>query len=247
MSTARTCFITGANKGIGLAIARQLGQQGFTVWLGCRDLAKGEQAAAPLREAGVTVHAIVIDVGSDASVQAAVATLAAQQDSLDVLVNNAGISLGAFPPASEESLDDIRAMFEVNTFGPLRVTQAMLPLLRQAPMARIVMMSSSLGSLEKTLDLRSDIWQVGAAGYCASKSALNMFTVKLAKELADTSIKVNAADPGYTATDLNGHSGPRSVEQAAAIAVRLATLDAMGPTGGFFHDGYADSPARHPW
>jgi len=247
MSSARTCFITGANKGIGLAIARQLGQQGFTVWLGCRDLLKGEQAAAPLREAGIAAHPIVIDVTSDASVQAAVLTLAAQQDRLDVLVNNAGISLGAFPPASEESLDDIRNMFEVNTYGPLRVTQAMLPLLRKAPAARIVMMSSSLGSLEKTLDLRSDIWQVGAAGYCASKSALNMFTVKLAKELAGTSIKVNAADPGYTATDLNGHSGPRSVEQAAAIAVRLATLDAMGPTGGFFHDGYADSPARHPW
>ena len=247
MSTKFNVLITGANKGIGLEVARQLGQQGYAVWLGCRSAERGEQAAAQLREAGIEAHPVELDVTDAASVQAAASAVAEQAGQLDVLVNNAGINLGNYPPASEESVADIQAMFDVNVFGAVRVTQAFLPLLRKSKGARIVMMSSSLGSVSRTLDMGGDIWPVVAAGYCASKSALNMFTAKFAKELANEGIKVNAADPGYTATDLNGHSGHRSVEQAAAVVVQLSTLGYMGPTGGFFNDGYADLPSRLSW
>ncbi len=166
--------------------------------------------------------------------------------SLDVLVNNAGISIGTPARVSEESVDDVGRMLEVNTLGPLRVTQAFLPLLRRSRSARIVMMSSGLGSITDAGDIAGLFWSVGYAGYCASKSALNMLTVKLAKELLADGIKVNAADPGFTATDLNGRTGYRTVEEAAAIAVKLATLNPIGPTGGFFHDGHAGQ-SRLPW
>jgi NAD(P)-dependent dehydrogenase (short-subunit alcohol dehydrogenase family) len=247
MSTKSVALVTGANKGIGLAIARQLGQQGFSVWLGCRNVERGEKAAAELRKSGIEAYSIVIDVTNEGSVRAAAAYFAEKGGQLDVLVNNAGISLGTYPPASEESVGDIQAMFDVNVFGPVRVTQAFLPALRKSKAARIVMMSSSLGSLTATLDMSSDIWPVVAAGYCASKSALNMFTAKFAKELLSEGIKVNAADPGYTATDLNGHTGHRTVDEAAAVIVKLSTLGYMGPTGGFFNDGYANTPSRLAW
>jgi NAD(P)-dependent dehydrogenase (short-subunit alcohol dehydrogenase family) len=246
MSTKAVALITGANKGIGFAIARQLGAREHVVWIGCRDHGRGEKAAADLRAEGIDAHSIVIDVTNDASVHSAAARLGEASKTLDVLVNNAGISLGSFAPASTERIDDIRAMFEVNAFGPVRVTQAFLPLLRRAKAPRIVMMSSGLGSLAATVDMSNYIWNVGVAGYCASKSALNMFTIKLAKELSAEGIKVNSADPGYTATDLNNHTGHRSVEEAAVVAIRLATLGPLGPTGGFFHDGHA-SEWQHPW
>ena len=241
-----TALITGANKGIGLAIARQLGERGFSVWIGSRDEARGESAAAGLREAGIEARALTLDVTSDGSVCAAADRLAGAVDVLDVLVNNAGISIGMPARASEEPVDDVRAMFEVNTFGPLRVTQAFLPLLRAAKGARVVMMSSGLGSLADAGDMAGLSWNIGYAGYCASKSALNMLTVKLAKELLADGIKVNAADPGFTATDLNGHTGLRTVEQAATVVVELATLGFIGPTAGFFHDNHA-TQSRHRW
>jgi NAD(P)-dependent dehydrogenase (short-subunit alcohol dehydrogenase family) len=246
MSTKTVALITGANKGIGLAIARGLGKLDHVVWLGCREQSRGERAAAELRTEGIDARSIVIDVTSRESVQAAVAILGKASEKLDVLVNNAGISLGGLEPASAARLEDVRAMFEVNTFGPVLVTQACLPLLRKSKSARIVMMSSGLGSLRASVDISNYIWNVGFAGYCASKSALNMFTIKLAKELLAEGIKVNAADPGYTATDLNHHSGYRTVEEAAVVAVRLATLGPLGPTGGFFHDGHAND-SQHPW
>lgn len=246
MTIRSTALITGANKGIGLAIARQLGAAGHAVWLGCRDAARGQAAADELRRGGIDANALTIDVGDDDSVRAAALQLEQDTGALNVLVNNAGISIGTPGPASEEPVDAIRAMFEVNTLGPLRVTQAFLPLLRRAPAARIVMMSSGLGSLAETSDMAGLYWNVGHAGYCASKSALNMLTVKLAKDLLPEGIKVNAADPGFTATDMNGHTGYRDVDQAAAVAVHLATLGPLGPTGGFFHDGHADQ-ARHRW
>ncbi len=240
--------MTGASKGIGLAIARQLGERGFAVWLGCRDAERGEAAAADLRDAGLDAHAITLDVTADDSVAQAAVRLGREAGGLDVLVNNAGVSVGSPPPGvTQEAVDDVRAMFEVNTLGPLRVTQAMLPLLRRSAAPRIVMMSSGLGSISDTADMASLIWNVGAAGYSASKAALNMLTVKLAKALAADGVKVNAADPGYTATDLNGHSGVRTVGEAAAIAVDLATLGPMGPTGGFFNDGHAGRMARYRW
>lgn len=245
-SNAPSVLVTGANKGIGLAIARQLGDHGYRVWLGCRDLGRGEAAAAELRTGGVDARVLTLDVTDAASVGAAARRLEGEIDALDVLVNNAGISLGMPFHTSEESLDDIRAMFEVNTFAPLAVTQAFLPLLRRAKSARIVMTSSGLGSLADATDMAGLFWNVAFAGYCASKAALNMLTVKLAKELLDEGIKVNAADPGFTATDLNGHTGHRTVEEAARIVVDLATLGALGPSGGFFHDGHAGQ-SRHRW
>ena len=199
-----------------------------------------------MREAGIDARALSLDVADDASVRAAADRLANEVEALDVLVNNAGISIGTPARASEEPVDDVRAMFEVNTLGPLRVTQAFLPLLRAAGGARVVMMTSGLGSITDASDMAGLSWNVGYAGYCASKAALNMLTVKLAKELLSDGIKVNAADPGFTATDLNGHSGFRTVEQAAAVAVQLATLGFMGPTAGFFHDGHA-TQSRHRW
>ena len=238
-------LVTGANKGIGLAVARQFGRLGHRVWLGCRDPGRGERAAAELREQGLDATALLLDVADGNGVRAAFELMSREAPALDILVNNAGISRGVpTTRASEEAIDDVRAMFETNTLGPLLVTQAFLPLLRRAKAAQVVMMSSGLGSIAETSDPAASYWNVGAAGYSASKAALNMLTVKLAKDLAADGIRINAADPGYTATDLNGNSGYRDVEQAAAIAVRLATGGPLGPTGGLFHDGHA---AQHRW
>ncbi len=155
---------------------------------------------------------------------------------LDVLVNNAGVSLSGRARPGEEDIEKIRATYEVNVFGVIRVTQAFLPLLRKSPAGRIVMMSSGPGSIAAALDPASEFHAVNILGYNSSKTALNAITVAFAKDLAGAGIKVNAADPGYTATDLNRNSGHRTVEQAAEIAVRLATLPDDGPTGGFFND-----------
>jgi len=243
MSTKPIALITGANKGIGLEIARQLGEKNYVVWIGSRDGERGEKAAADLRGQGIDAHALLLDV---TSVQAAAGRLGEATEKLDVLINNAGISIGGFEPASETDVEAMRAMFEVNTFGPVRVTKAFLPLLRKAKGARIVMVSSGLGSIAATVDMAHYIYNVGYTGYSASKSALNMYTVKLAKELMAEGIKVNAIDPGYTATDLNNHMGHRTVEEAAVIAVRVATRENLAPTGGFFFDG-KEVEARHPW
>ena len=247
MSTRKTALITGANKGIGREIARQLGHRGYSVWLGCRDAERGEQAAAELREEGLDTHLLALDVSSDASVKAAAMTYAKTTDALDVLVNNAGVATGGYAAPSDTSLDDMRALYEVNVFGPVRVTQAFVPFLRASGQGRIVMMSSSLGSIAEQLDMTSGTYGVNLLGYNSSKSALNMITVSFAKELAAHGIKVNAANPGYVATDLNDNQGYRTVEQGAAIAVHLATLGPMGPTAGFFSDGTETTLGRHAW
>ncbi len=246
--TTSTALITGANKGIGLEIARQLGARNFAVWLGCRDQQRGEEAAESLRGEGIEANCLVMDVTDAGSIRSAAERLGSHVAALDALVNNAGMHFGPPPPASEEPVEKMLAMVDVNAFGAVRVTQAFLPLLRKAAGARVVMMTSGLGSLTSTLDMTSENWNVGFAGYCASKAALNMFTIKFAKEFAVEGIKVNAADPGLTATDLTGHMGSRTPREAAAIAVRLATLDRFGPTGGFFRNDNADTrPPRHPW
>ncbi len=247
MITRKTALITGANKGIGREIARQLGQQGYSVWLGCRDAERGERAAADLRKEGLDARALALDVSNDASVKAAALSYAKTSDTLDVLVNNAGVSTGGYAAPSEASLDDMHALYEVNVFGPVRVTQAFVPFLRKAGQGRIVMMSSNLGSIGELLDMTSQTYGVNLLGYNSSKSALNMITVCFAKELAAYGIKVNAANPGYVATDLNDHRGYRTVEQGATIAVHLATLGPMGPTAGFFNDGTDSKLGRHCW
>jgi NAD(P)-dependent dehydrogenase (short-subunit alcohol dehydrogenase family) len=241
MKTKRA-LVTGANKGIGRETARRLAELGMTVLVGARDRARGEAAVNELRESSRDVHLVVLDVADEKRVARAAADVAERFGKLDVLVNNAGIAFGASSP-SDQALEAMRHIFATNVFGPIAVAQAFLPLLEKAPAARMVNVSSSVGSLGLATDPESPIAQmVGLFGYAASKTALNAFTLRLANELCDKRIKVNAACPGYVATDLNRHTGPRSVEQGAEIIVRLATLPDDGPTGGFFNDA-----GRVPW
>ncbi len=241
MAEQKIALITGANKGIGKEIARQLGAQGMTVLLGARDEGRGAEAAAELRQQGIDARAVRLDVTEEASLAEAARQVEQQFGKLDVLVNNAGIALDG-GPASAFDLDILRRTYETNVFGVVAVTKAFVPLLRKSDAGRIVNLSSGLGSLTQNSDPDWGFAGVKPLAYNSSKSALNMFTVILAAELKDTPIKVNAADPGYTATDLNQHQGPRTVEQGATAAVRLATLPADGPTGGYF-----DEDGAVPW
>lgn len=234
--TGKTVLITGANKSIGFETARQLGRSGYRIWLGCRDAARGEAAVSQLVSEGLDVRLLEIDVTRDDSVRIAAETVREADGKLDVLINNAGI-LGATPAtAHEQSVDDIRAVYETNVLGPIRVTQAFRPLLKAAGRANVVMVSSGLGSLGWLSDPDNQFHGVNVLGYNSSKSALNAVTVSMAKSLAADGIAVNAADPGYTATDFNGHTGYRTVEQAAAGVAWLASQDASGPTGGFYFE-----------
>jgi NAD(P)-dependent dehydrogenase (short-subunit alcohol dehydrogenase family) len=234
--TSRTAFITGANKSIGFETARQLGKLGYRVWLGARDLERGRSAADILVGEGLDVRPVVIDVTQDASVLDAAAFIREQDGKLNILINNAGIPGQQPGTPSEQSVDDVRAIYETNVFGPIRVTQALLPLLKSAEQANVVMVSSGLGSLGWLSDPANMFFGVNILGYNSSKTALNAVTLAFAKELSNTSIRVNAADPGYTATDFNGHTGYRTVEQAAAGIVWLATLEASRPNGSFFFE-----------
>jgi len=240
--SSRIALITGANKGIGLEIARQLGRSGATVLLGARTATLGEAAAAGLRAEGIDVRYLPIELTSAESIASAAATISDAYGRLDVLVNNAGITDQADGPPSSCSMNSVRRIFDTNFFGSLAVTQAMLPLLRTSGSGRIVNVSSGLGSLTHNADPSWQYARVKLLGYNASKTALNMLTVQLAAELRDTGIKVNAADPGYTATDLNGHRGTQTIPQGAAAAVRLALLGDDGPTEGFFSAGRSE-----PW
>lgn len=242
MTTQKTALITGGNKGIGFEIARQLAEAGHAVWLGCRDADRGEEAATKLRDMGHDAKALLIDVANATSVIEAARCLGEQVPVLDVLMNNAGIILDHDKEPSEESVDNIKTVFETNVFGPVRVTQAFLPLLRAAPAARVVMTSSSVGSNSIMADPDHPFHSIKEIGYCSSKAALNSVVIAFAKEFAGTPMKVNAGDPGHTGTDFNGGAGPRSVEQAATVLVRLATLHEDGPNGGFFNE---DGP--RPW
>ncbi len=241
MAEKKIALITGANKGIGKEIARQLGAQGMTVLIGARDLGRGEEAAAELTAGGADAHAVRLDVTDAASIEAAAHQIEANHGRLDVLVNNAGIALDG-GPASALDMDTLRRTYETNVFGVFAVTKAFLPLLKKSEAGRIVNHSSGLGSLTQNSDPNGQYAGVKPLAYNSSKAALNMMTVIFAAELQDTPIKVNAADPGYTATDLNQNSGPRTVEQGATAAVRLATLPADGPTGGYF-----DEDGIVPW
>ncbi|HYP90838.1 MAG TPA: SDR family oxidoreductase [Polyangiaceae bacterium] len=231
MNENKVALVTGANKGIGHEIASQLAARGFTVLVGARDVSRGEAGAKRITG---DARAIALDVTSADSIGAAAARIHRELGRLDVLVNNAAIATSAKP--SEASLADIRAMFETNVFGVIGVTQAMLPLLRRAPAGRVVNVSSRVGSLSAISDPAFPMRGVGGVGYGPSKTALNAVTIAFAQELEGTSIKVNSACPGYTATDLNGHSGPRTVAEAAREPVRLALLGPDGPTGTFSND-----------
>ncbi|WP_262281647.1 SDR family oxidoreductase [Micromonospora sp. MA102] len=230
--TTTIALITGANKGIGLATARQLGARGMTVLVGARDAARGREAADKLRAEGADTHFVPLEVTDAASVAAAAELVEREYGHLDVLVNNAGIirADGAGLP-SETTLDSLREVYETNVFGVVAVTNALLPLLRRAPAARIVNVSSEVGSIAVMTDPEGALFALTSIPYPTSKTALNMVTAMYAKELRDTPIKVNAANPGYCATDLNHHSGFRTAEEGAEVSVHLATLPADGPSG----------------
>jgi NAD(P)-dependent dehydrogenase (short-subunit alcohol dehydrogenase family) len=243
MHSKPVALVTGANKGIGLQIAKDLAANGFTVLVGSRSLEQGEAAA---KSVGADARALQLDVTNQASVAAADQRIRKELGRLDVLVNNAGISHTEKPGRSLEemvksarpsvaSLNEVRAVFETNVFGVLAVTQAMLPLLREAPAARIVNVSSSVGSLTLNSDPAKP-YRAMSGTYSWSKTALNALTIALASELEPAGIKVNAMCPGFTATDLNSFQGTRTVQQAAREAVRLALLDPNGPTGTFSNE-----------
>jgi NAD(P)-dependent dehydrogenase (short-subunit alcohol dehydrogenase family) len=232
--TARIALITGANKGIGFEIARQLGKADHRILLGARDASLGDAAASALKADGIDARFINIDLRKPATIQTAATSIEADYGRLDVLVNNAGIADRADGPPSKTSIDAVRRIFDTNFFGTLAVTQAMLPLLRNSSSGRIVNVSSGLGSLVLNGDPSWEFSQAKFLGYNSSKAAVNMLTVQLAAELYDSGIKVNSADPGFTATDLNAHRGRQTIPEGAAAAVRLALLPNDGPTGRFF-------------
>ncbi|WP_410790330.1 SDR family oxidoreductase [Kribbella sp. C-35] len=231
MKTTKIALVTGANKGIGKEIARQLGQAGFTVLAGSRDVHRGELAVKELVAEGLDVVGIQLEVTDAASVRAAAERVMAEYGRLDVLVNNAAIIPAGDDAVSRIEAGVLRSAFETNVLGLVGVTQGFLPLLRKAEAARIVNLSTSLASFEQVGDPASRMSTVLTLGYNASKAAVNMVTVMLANELRDTGILVNGADPGNCATDMGGWSAARTPAQGAAVAVGLATLDPDGPTG----------------
>jgi NAD(P)-dependent dehydrogenase (short-subunit alcohol dehydrogenase family) len=241
MSEKTIALVTGANKGIGYEIAAGLGSRGWSVGVGARDGQRRESAVEKLRAAGVDAFGVPLDVTDDASAAAAAALVEERAGRLDVLVNNAAVTGGR--PQEPTVVDPamVRMVMETNVLGVIRVTNALLPLLRRSASPRIVNMSSSVGSLTRQSAPGAETGPISAA-YAPSKTFLNAVTVQYAKELRDTNILVNLGCPGFVATDLNGFRGHRTPEQGAAIAIRLATLPDGGPTGGFFED---DGPV--PW
>ncbi|MET8953927.1 SDR family NAD(P)-dependent oxidoreductase [Streptomyces sp. NPDC004129] len=233
-----TTLITGANKGLGFETARRLVEAGHTVYIGSRDAERGRRAAEQLG-----ARAVLLDVTDDASVTAAAKTVEAD-GGLDVLVNNAGVENrtpdGGVVGAAEVTADAMRAVFETNVFGLVRVTHAFLPLLRRSAAPVVVNVSSGLASLARVSAEGTPAYGYPGVAYPASKAAVNMVTVQFAKAFPD--MRINAVEPGYTATDLNRHAGVQSVEQGAEIIVRMAQVGPDGPTGGYF-----DAEGSLPW
>ena len=243
----KKALITGANKSIGFEAARQLLQKGYYVYLGSRNLENGLEAVEKLKAEGFNeVEVIQLDVSDDESVKSARIEIGEKSESLDVLINNAGIS-GGIPQTTDADISVFKEVFDTNLFGVVRVTQAFMDLLKKSPEPRIVNVTSGLGSLTLHNDPAWKYYTVKAPVYNSSKAALNMYTIVLAYELRDTPFKVNAVDPGYTATDFNHHSGPGTVEDAAARLVKYATIDASGPSGKFFSDDNSPETGESPW
>ncbi|MFJ6182465.1 SDR family NAD(P)-dependent oxidoreductase [Streptomyces sp. NPDC092295] len=228
-----TTLITGANKGLGFETARRLVEAGHLVYVGSRDPERGRRAAELLG-----ARTVVLDVTDDASVAAAARAIEAD-GGLDVLVNNAGIERNE-TGAAEVTADALRTTFDTNVFGVVRVTHAFLPLLRRSAAPVVVNVSSGLASKTLVSTVGTPAYAYPGVAYPASKAALNMITVQYAKALPD--MRINAVEPGYTATDLNGHSGTQTVEEGAEIIVRMALVRPDGPTGGYF-----DAEGPLPW
>jgi NAD(P)-dependent dehydrogenase (short-subunit alcohol dehydrogenase family) len=239
-TTKKTALVTGANKGIGYEIAAGLARLGFRVGVGARDMGRLHEAVEKLRADGLDVFGVPLDVTDDASVAAAAAQLE-EHGGLEVLVNNAGITGGMPQEPTKVSADQVLTVVDTNVVGVIRVTNAMLPMLRRAASPRVVNVSSTVGSLTLQTAQAEAIGPISAA-YSPTKSYLNAVTIQYAKELTNTGILVNAGCPGYVATDLTGHQGTRTPEQGAAIFLELATLPDGGPSGTF-----SDDTGIQPW
>ncbi|MDR3612295.1 MAG: SDR family oxidoreductase [Candidatus Obscuribacterales bacterium] len=230
----KVVLVTGANKGIGKEASKQLGKMGFKVFIGSRDLSRGQATAKELKADGIDADAVQLDVTSQSSVDAAMATIEKSAGKLDVLVNNAGIVTERTTALDTTEIAKVEETMQTNFFGPLRVTKSAQALLEKSKAPRVVNVSSTLGSLSTLSDPGSEFANFRILGYTCSKAALNMLTVVTAGAIKN--VKVNSICPGYVATDINNNSGPRSVEQGAAIIVKMATLEEDGPTAGFFND-----------
>lgn len=240
MSAAKkVALITGANRGIGLETARQLGRQGITVLVGARDLAKGEVGAASLRKDGIDARAVKLDVAAPADCASVAKLIEKEFGRLDILVNNAGVLLDHRKgnETSTTPAELLRKTFDTNFFGVVALTQTLLPLIRKSEAGRIVNLSSILASNTLHATKGSPIYDAKTFAYDASKTALNSFTIHLAHELRNTKIKVNSADPGWVKTEMGGEGAQLEIEEGGRTSVELATLSEDGPTGGFFHLG----------
>ncbi|QDE37753.1 SDR family oxidoreductase [Luteibacter pinisoli] len=234
----KVALVTGATRGIGFETVRQIAATGVRTLLAGRDAARTAEAAKKLRDEGLPVDPIVLDVADPASVAAAAREVTETYGRLDILVNNAGILLDALDKApSEQTVDTWRDTFDTNLFAVVEVTKAFLPLIKASPAGRIVNVSSQLGSLALHNDPSSSIYGFKIPAYNVSKTAVNAWTVHLAYELRDTPIKVNAIHPGYVQTDMNGGNGEIDVPTGAKSSVEMALLDANGPTGTFTYLG----------
>lgn len=239
MKNKKTVIVTGANKGIGFAVSKKLAERGYEVWMGSRNIELGMKAVDELKKLNLDVKVLQLDVTDEASVAKAFKTYSESHDSLDLLVNNAGIYvMDKDGPVSTVSLSAIKETFDVNYYGVIRVTQAFLPVIKKGENASIANISSGLGSHELLL---GELSNIAATGYNSSKSALNTLTVMLSHELKEFGIKVNSICPGYTATDLNNHSGPRSVTDSAEVVANIITDKNLGT--GTFPNGVG----FHPW
>jgi NAD(P)-dependent dehydrogenase (short-subunit alcohol dehydrogenase family) len=226
----RVSLVTGANRGIGLEIARQLAQSGNRVILGARNIAQGEAAARVLSSNGAKAFPAELDVTNEAAIEKLVHKISSDDGRLDILVNNAGILIDESDLPSETNPKTVRTTLETNLLGPWRLCQALIPLMKQNNYGRIVNVSSGAGALS---EISGSLY---APAYSISKTALNALTIMFASELRGSNILVNAVCPGWVRTDMGGTSAPRSVEEGADTAVWLATLPDNGPTGGFFRD-----------
>lgn len=244
----KIALITGANRSIGLETAKQLSEKGLFVYLGTRDLLKGEASVAELNKNGFeNIKAIAIDVTNPDSILASKRIIEAEKGKLDILINNAGIS-GEFPQnASNTSIKDIQTVFDTNFFGAISVTQIFMSLLKKSDSPRISNISSGLGSLTLHSDPSWKYYDFKTASYGTSKAALNAYTITLAYELKELPFKVNAIDPGYTATDFNHHNGPGTIKSAAAFIIKHTLTDESAPTGIFFSNDIEDATEVSPW
>lgn len=244
----KSALVTGANKGIGFEVARQLAQKGIYVYLGSRNVANGRAAVDILLAEGLSqVEAIQLDITNEESVMHARAEIGKKTKSLDILINNAGVYGGYPQGALDASIDQFKAVFDANVFGVVRVTQAFMDLLQKSAEPRIVNVSSSQGSITLHSDPSYKYYDYKGVVYLSSKSAMNMYTVVLAYELRNSNFKINAVCPGYTKTDFNGHRGPGRVEDAGTRIIKYALIGKDGPTGKFFSEENNPETGEVPW